>query len=63
MKTACFHRINTFEPSSKVKLEVFVNGVSACEEEVVSAAPQRKLSIQEAPQTNIRSVHSGLIQL
>lgn len=36
--------------------ETFLHGVSAGEAEVVSAAPQTKLSVQEAAQTNIRSV-------
>lgn len=36
--------------------EPFLHGLSAGEAEVVSAAPQTKLSVQEAAQTNIRSV-------
>lgn len=36
----------------------FLHGVSAREEEVLSAAAQRELSLQEAPQTNLRSVYS-----
>lgn len=36
--------------------EPFLHGVSAGEAEIVSAAPQTKLSVQEAAQANIRSV-------
>ncbi len=57
-KTVCFYRIYTFNLSFKVKIECILYGVSACEEEVLSVAAQRKLSIQEVPQTNIRSVYS-----
>lgn len=53
-KTVCFYRIYTFNLSFKVKIECSLNGVSACEEEVLSVAAQRKLPVQEAPQTNIQ---------